>query len=301
MRSRIKTIIGTLLVLGVLGAAGFVGFLYSGLYSVAADKPHSKPFLWGIETFKRHSIARHAGDIAVPELEQADLVRRGFELYRQECEVCHGAPGVGRDQVGWGINPDPPLLYTRGAEWSDAELYWIISHGIRLAGMPAFGPSNDERDIWALVAFTRRLADLSMQDYSRMRDAMDGRIPAEAVDWLELEDAGFERMAREGNAERGAMLLDAYGCGGCHVIPGIRLATGGAGPPLDRWAERHFIAGLLLNTPANLVRWTMDPQAIEPGTTMPNLGVTEAEARDMAAYLFRLGKAPVAWHTRGQR
>lgn len=301
MRSRTRTIIGTLLVAGVLAAAGGLGFLYSGLYSVAADKPHTKLFHWGIETFKRNSIERHAKDLAVPDLEQPDLVQRGFVLYRQECEVCHGAPGVGRAQVGWGINPDPPLLYTRGAEWSDAELYWIISHGIRLAGMPAFGPSNDERDIWAMVAFTRRLADLTMQDYSRMRDAMDGRIPVEAVDWLALEDPGFARMARDGDPERGAALLDAYGCGGCHVIPGIRLARGEAGPPLDRWAERHFIAGALLNTPANLVRFTMDPQAIEPGTTMPNLGVSDTEALHMAAYLFSLGKTPVAWHTRGGR
>ena len=294
---RLPTILWTAVVLAILGAVGGGVFLYSGVYSVAADVPHTRVFRWGVSTLQRHSIERRAGDRTAPALDDPELVRHGFALYREQCATCHGAPGVGRDQVGWGINPDPPLLYVRSAAWTDAQLYWIIEHGIKMAGMPAFGPGQSERDIWALVAFSRRLTDLSIDDYRSMGAAVDGRIPMEAVDWIERRDPGYARMVRQANADRGRRLLSEYGCGSCHVIPGVRRATGRAGPPLTRWAERHFIAGAMLNTPANLVPWIVDPQSIEPGTTMPALGVTPEQALDMARYLYQLGETPLALHT----
>ncbi|MEZ5410137.1 MAG: cytochrome c oxidase assembly protein [Acidimicrobiales bacterium] len=91
-----------------------------------------------------------------------------------------------------------------------------------------------------------------------------------------------------GDPGQGAEAISAYGCGSCHEIPGIRRADGLVGPPLDRFGRRSFIAGELPNTPDNLVTWVMDPQAVEPGTAMPNLDVTEADARDIAAYLESL-------------
>lgn len=91
-----------------------------------------------------------------------------------------------------------------------------------------------------------------------------------------------------GNPERGELLIDAYGCGSCHIVPGVRGANGVAGPPLTGFARRAYIAGQLSNTPANLIRWIMDPQQVEPGTAMPDLDVPEAEARDIAAYLYTL-------------
>jgi mono/diheme cytochrome c family protein len=294
---RQKTIIATVVALALVGAIGAAVFLYTGIYSVAADEPHTPLFRWAVTTLQRNSIARHAPDRVAPPLQDPALMQRGFALYREQCATCHGAPGVGRDQVGWGINPSPPLLYVRSAAWTDAQLYWIIEHGIKLAGMPAFGPAHSERDIWALVAFSKRLTELSIDEYRTMAAATDARIPMAAVDWVESPDPGYAGMMREGNAARGRRLLDDYGCGACHVIPGVPDARGRAGPPLSRWAERHFIAGLLLNTPNNLVPWIVDPQSIEPGTTMPNLGVTPAQALDMARYLYSLGELPEALHT----
>jgi cytochrome c len=95
-------------------------------------------------------------------------------------------------------------------------------------------------------------------------------------------------MVVGGNRERGRVSLDGYGCGACHVIPGVRGARGLVGPPLTMFARRAYIAGQLLNEPPNLVRWIQDPQAVEPGTAMPDLGVSPAIARDMAAYLYTL-------------
>jgi cytochrome c len=96
------------------------------------------------------------------------------------------------------------------------------------------------------------------------------------------------RTVDGGDASRGARALENYGCGSCHVIPGIRNADGMVGPPLNWFGRRTMIAGEVANTPDTLVAWLMNPQRIEPRTAMPNLNVTESDARDMAAYLYRL-------------
>jgi cytochrome c1 len=94
--------------------------------------------------------------------------------------------------------------------------------------------------------------------------------------------------SREGYPERGARLIQQYGCGGCHTVPGVPRAEGLVGPPLTRFGARSYIAGELPNNPENLRRWIQDPQAVEPGTAMPDLGVSETDAQDIAAYLFTL-------------
>jgi cytochrome c len=91
-----------------------------------------------------------------------------------------------------------------------------------------------------------------------------------------------------GNIRAGRALLQAYGCGSCHVIPGVPNAHGLVGPPLYFWARRTYIAGELPNTPDNLVKWIESPPSVEPGTAMPILGVSDQQARDMAAYLYTI-------------
>jgi cytochrome c2 len=91
-----------------------------------------------------------------------------------------------------------------------------------------------------------------------------------------------------GDADEGKKLIGKYGCGSCHVIPGIREATGQVGPELSAFKRRIYIGGRTPNMPENLVRWIEDPQELAPGTAMPDLGVTHAEARDIAAYLYTL-------------
>ena len=93
-----------------------------------------------------------------------------------------------------------------------------------------------------------------------------------------------------GDPQRGAMSIERLGCGSCHVIPGISTARGTVGPPLTDFSHRGYIAGELPNNGPNLIRWIMHPKEVEPGTAMPDLGIGEAEARDIAAYLFTLGR-----------
>ncbi len=94
--------------------------------------------------------------------------------------------------------------------------------------------------------------------------------------------------ATGGDPERGAEAIRKYGCDTCHIIPGIRGPAAHVGPPLNAIAQRTFLAGELPNTPMNMQNWIRDPRATEPRTAMPNVGVTEADARDIAAYLYTL-------------
>lgn len=93
-----------------------------------------------------------------------------------------------------------------------------------------------------------------------------------------------------GSTDQGVQQIERYGCGSCHTIPGIDSAEGTVGPPLSFWADRGYIAGSLPNTPENLIHWIQNPQDVEPGTAMPDLGVSEAEARHIATYLYTLTK-----------
>jgi cytochrome c2 len=91
-----------------------------------------------------------------------------------------------------------------------------------------------------------------------------------------------------GDPDRGPVLIRKYGCGACHLIPGIEGARGMIGPPLNGIASRTYLGGQLPNTPDNMMRWIQDPQSIERGTAMPNTGVSTPEARHIAAYLYTL-------------
>ena len=101
-------------------------------------------------------------------------------------------------------------------------------------------------------------------------------------------DSGSRPPPAEGDAERGRALLHDLGCGACHRIPGVDAARGNVGPPLENVGRRVYLAGTLANSPQQMARWIRVPQAIKPQTAMPSVGATEAQAKDMAAYLDRL-------------
>ena len=96
------------------------------------------------------------------------------------------------------------------------------------------------------------------------------------------------RRAPGGDPSRGEQAIQNYGCGGCHSIPGVRGARGKVASPLDSFSQRTFIDGRLPNSSDNLVRWLVNPRAVDPETAMPTLGLTQTDARDVAAYLYTL-------------
>lgn len=144
----------------------------------------------------------------------------------------------------------------------------------------------------------RPIATDQMMRISRSRMRISRPLPAAmAVALCVAVSACIERpplAVPGGQAERAPAHIRAYGCGSCHTIPGVAGARGLVGPPLTAMADRAYIAGIVPNTPQQMVDWIRNPKAVDDRTAMPTLGVSEAEARDIAAYLFTLRAASAA-------
>jgi mono/diheme cytochrome c family protein len=148
-------------------------YVLSGAYSVAASEPEAAPLASLLHGTMERSVGFHARGVEAPPLDDPALVRTGFEHYDEMCVVCHAAPGVERSEIARGLNPAAPRLDRRAGDWTSAEMYWIVKHGIRMTGMPGFGETHDERDLWAIVAFVRRLPETSAAEYQALRRAAD--------------------------------------------------------------------------------------------------------------------------------
>lgn len=113
---------------------------------------------------------------------------------------------------------------------------------------------------------------------------VDGPVDAQP-NW-----AAMQQRVVNGDASRGRVVMSEYGCGSCHVIPGVAGAVGTVGPSLSGFSDRAYIAGILTNAPGDLTRWLINPPLFAPETAMPDMGVSERDAADMAAYLYTLGR-----------
>ncbi len=158
----------TLVTLGIFVALGVIAgciIIFTGAYNVAATASEGYFTRWVMSTTMEHSVKRQSSKIDVPNLQDSALIRLGFEHYNEMCVTCHGSPLGGRSEAGLGLNPPAPDLSVAVKDWSPAELYWIIKNGIKMTGMPGFGPTHDEHELWAMVAFVRNLPDMSPDRY----------------------------------------------------------------------------------------------------------------------------------------
>jgi mono/diheme cytochrome c family protein len=152
---------GALLVL--VGAAA-VG-IYAGLYNIAADIPHTQPIYWLFETVRDRSVASRARDIVVPnDLNDPNRISRGAGQYADMCSGCHLAPGMKRTEISRGLYPRAPEL-RRKTDLTPAEQFWIVKHGVKMTGMPSWGVTHDDELLWDVVAFVRKLPELTPEQY----------------------------------------------------------------------------------------------------------------------------------------
>lgn len=173
---RLKCFVAAALVLALAGGLGVLIFIYSGVFNVAADHPHYALERWLFTTVREHSVAARVENIEVPEnLDDPARVASGITSYESMCAPCHLRPGMPPTPLHRGLNPKPPEL----AEWSadPATTFWIVSHGIRSTGMPAWGRTHEDAALWDVVAFLRQLPDLTATQYEAMlreqRDAQE--------------------------------------------------------------------------------------------------------------------------------
>jgi mono/diheme cytochrome c family protein len=171
-RLLLRLSLGIVLLLAA-GTVGLLAYVYSGIYDVAATRQHTAPVYWLLTTARRQSIWAHAALEAPqpPDLEDADLVAAGQVLYDQHCVTCHGAPGVAPGATGLGMMPSPPNLTVAGRDRSPGEIYWAVTNGIKMSGMPAWEFRMTERERWAVVAFLKTLPLLTPSAYEARRAA----------------------------------------------------------------------------------------------------------------------------------
>lgn len=190
-----KQVLLTLLCLLILAVAVLLAVAYGGFVDVAATTAHSDAVEWLLVTTRDRSIDARAERLEVPPLDDPRMLRTGLVHYHAMCVACHGAPGVDPAELARGLNPMPPDLYSE--EESAAEIFWVVKNGIRMTGMPAFGPTHSDEELWALTAFARRLPDLSADDYAQMvADA--GLEPAGAAGGHEHADGHDHGGSDEG-------------------------------------------------------------------------------------------------------
>lgn len=180
---RLMVYVKTLVVIVLLGVVILGGYLYSGLYPIGADTPHNKLTYWALETLRENSVARAAKAIPVPvDLATPSRLLAGGPDYNEMCSGCHLRPGRAQSDFTQGLYPAPPNL-TRSASEREADIaqrrrehFWIIKHGIKASGMPAWGPTHDDERIWNMVAFLERLPELTPEQYQILtaRDEEDG-------------------------------------------------------------------------------------------------------------------------------
>src|SRR5262245_20582166 len=162
-------LLGVIATLVVLVGAGLV-VIYTGAYNVAADKPHNAVETWILGTAMTNSVKVHATGIKTPsDLESEGRVHSGFHLFDEMCVQCNGAPGKEPDEVGKGLDPKPPDLTKAIRRWNAAELFWIVSHGIEATGMPSFGGTHTDEQLWNIVAFVTKLPGLTPELYEAQR------------------------------------------------------------------------------------------------------------------------------------
>ncbi len=276
---RTTLVLLTIVVSVLLAGLGAAAFVWSGWYDISATVQHTQPVYALLETTMHQSVKRRAAAIEPPALDAPALVARGAGCYVAKCVQCHGGPGVAPDDIGRSMQPLPGPLVDAKQRWRPQELYWITRHGIKMSGMPAWQYRLADDDLWAVVAFMQRLPVLTAAEFR-------GLVPAGAAPACVAAAAPSAVVGS--SAERGRTAITQYACNACHLVPGITGSDVHVGPPLSGLARRGLIAGVLPNTPANMVRWLRDPHSVDPQTTMPALQVTEQDAHDMAAYLAQL-------------
>lgn len=163
-----KRIVVTIVVLVAIALLGGVAFIYSGIYDVSAAGAYWPITRWAVETTRTRSIEVHAVGIAAPQsLGDDRRIVVGVEHYADHCAVCHGAPGVAKNDIAAGMYPPPPDLTHIKDQFTAAELFWILKHGIKMTGMPSWADHSDD-ELWDIVAFLEKLPAMSPDEYKRL-------------------------------------------------------------------------------------------------------------------------------------
>ena len=164
MRITLKSFLMTAMGLGFIGLM----VLESGVVPIKASSGHWPITAWFLDYASDRSVALHSRGIEVPSLDDPELVVLGASTYQSNCQFCHGQPGELQPPVARSMTPTPPRLDGSVPGMDDQELFYILKHGIKFAGMPAWPTQPRDDGIWPLVAFLRQLPEMDNEHYRRL-------------------------------------------------------------------------------------------------------------------------------------
>ena len=169
-----KITLKALIAAGLATVAAAAGAVYFGVINVGADDPHSAPVYAILSIARDRSIEVRSRNIQVPDLSQEALIREGAGNYNSMCVGCHLAPGLAGTELSNSLYPAPPNLSKLGVDGHPAAAFWIIKHGIKSTGMPAWGKSMADPYIWGMVAFLQQLPSLDAEQYKALITSSGG-------------------------------------------------------------------------------------------------------------------------------
>jgi mono/diheme cytochrome c family protein len=161
---RLGSAVAGAVILIVIVVAALIAIAAAGMYDVSADSPHTGIVARAIAYVRERSIDVRAQNIKVPPLDRPEMIAEGAEHYDAMCTGCHLAPGMHDNEMRPGMNPRPPRLAAFGPG-DPREQFWIVKHGIRMTGMPAWGKTHSDEELWNIVALLQKLPQLSPEQY----------------------------------------------------------------------------------------------------------------------------------------
>ena len=206
---------------------------WSGIYNVAASRGHWAIVDWFLAFGMRNSVELRAMTITPPPLDNPDLVRLGAAHFHGGCAFCHGAPGIPVSPIARHMLPSPPGLATSMRPWTEEELFWIVQHGIKYTGMPGWVALEREDEIWAVVAFLKRISAMDAETYRSL--ALGGvRITGqtgEKLATIESNPQGAGACARchgaEGKGPSSALVPNLHGQPAEFLMTALQQYAGG--------------------------------------------------------------------------
>ncbi|HEX4096337.1 MAG TPA: cytochrome c [Caulobacteraceae bacterium] len=144
-----------------------------GLFDARASTPHDIITAWSTHTTMIHSMKRLAHDVHPPAVFTPQETIAGMHLYERQCMTCHGGPGEGRADWVQGMNPSPPFLLDASRRWSPGQLFWVVQNGVKMTGMPAWGLTNSDGQVWDIVAFLEAMPEMKPADFQRSAKSQD--------------------------------------------------------------------------------------------------------------------------------
>ncbi|MGH6917014.1 MAG: c-type cytochrome [Geminicoccaceae bacterium] len=259
---------GRLLILAAVGLLGGLLFAWSGLFNIGASTGHWAITDWFLHYAMRQSVETHSMGIEAPPLDDPALVHRGAGHYASGCAPCHGAPGQPRSAIAVAMTPPPPFLPEKIPQWQPNELFWIVRHGVKFTGMPAWAALERTDEVWAMVAFLLQLPAMRPGEYR-------------ALALGELADQQAYEAGLEGLADPFEPVLAA--CARCHGRDGQGRGVG-AFPILAGQSEAYLLASLQAYARGFRHSGIMQPAAVPLGDAqMRRLAAHYADAGSLAA------------------